>query len=277
MFDSCRQIVDFAPYYDSCVFDSCSGMKSCYSIAAVADECRKMGICIDWRSQSVDECEVECGVDRVYSHCDNSCNNVPHTCADAKATTTSACTFTESCICPDGKVEHDGECIDVRMCPSCLDIYPEGAVWRNETDPCIEYTCVDGQVKSTEFACECLVQPECGDYEDLVTVRDDDSCCSTYECKCNISKCPEEPVCEQGAVLRRIPTDCCPEYVCLAPTCGVVEKQRVFEVEDCTTVTPVTVTVCEGSCSSTTALMETFSTVEADRSCSCCSGVEFEM
>merc|ERR1739838_176043 len=277
MFDSCRQVVDFAPYVDSCIFDACSGTKSCYSVAAVAEECRKMGICVDWRSASVDSCEIECPAERVYNHCDNSCDNIPHTCEDLKnIDNNGVCTFTESCVCPNGKVEHNGECIDARLCPSCLDKYPEGAVWRNESDPCVEYTCTNGQVISTEFACECLVKPECGEYFDLVTKRDDDSCCSTYECQCNKDKCPAEPKCEQGAVLRLIETDCCPEYVCLAPTCDVAEKQSVFEVEDCSTVQPITITVCEGACGSKSSLMETFSTVETDKSCSCCTGVEFE-
>ena len=74
-------------------------------------------------------------------------------------------------------------------------------MWRNESDPCVEYTCTNGQVISTEFACECLVEPECGEYFDLVTKRDDDSCCSTYECQCNKDKCPAEPICEQGTGL----------------------------------------------------------------------------
>lgn len=277
IFDSCRQVVDFAPYVESCIFDACSGTKSCYSVAAVADACREMGICIDWRSKSTDDCEVECADERVYSHCESSCDSRPLTCADVKEKRSQyACELTETCICPEGQVENDGECIDIKMCPSCLEKYPEGAVWRNESDPCIEYTCVNSAVQVTEFACECLVEPKCGQYEDLITVRDDESCCETYECQCNQDKCPAEPECEQGAVLRTIETDCCPEYVCIAPTCDVVEKNQVFTVEDCTTVQPITVTVCEGSCGSASSLMETFSSVDTEKSCSCCTGVEFE-
>ena len=277
MFDSCRQVVDFAPYVDSCVYDACEGTKSCYSIAAVAEQCRKAGICVDWRSKSTDECEVECPADRSYDHCASHCAGVPLTCADIEnKTTRSLCELTETCACPEGTVEHEGECIDPKMCPSCLDKYPEGAVWRNESEPCLEYSCVGGQVKTTEFACECLVPPTCGDHETLIEVRDNDSCCSTYKCECDVASCPQEPSCETGSTLKRIETGCCPEYHCISPSCDVVEKPEVFTVEDCSSVQPINVTVCEGSCSSGTVLMETFSSVGTEKSCSCCTGVEFE-
>ena len=69
---------------------------------------------------------------------------------------------------------------------------------------------------------------------------------------------------------------CCEEYYCASSSCDVVTKLEVLHVEDCDTVIPVNVTYCEGSCASSTSIMETFSEAVTERACTCCTGIEFD-
>ncbi|XP_074481235.1 mucin-5AC [Sebastes fasciatus] len=64
VFSSCHSIVDPAPYYDACVFDSCAcdtgGDCECFctAVAAYAESCNQASICIRWRTPKI--CPLFC-------------------------------------------------------------------------------------------------------------------------------------------------------------------------------------------------------------------------
>ena len=295
IFAACRQVVDFTPYKQSCIYDACKDMKPCFSIAAAAEQCREAGICVDWRSEIDEDCDVQCPAGREYKHCSSSCDtSAPMTCNDVignNTTSTGLCILSETCACPEGMVDHEGECIKPTECPSCLEKYPEGATWKDEVDPCVEYICENSSVRSIEYRCDTQI-PNCGQYEKLVA-NTTEECCTRYECECDQEKCPAAPTCAEGEyfsrqlnftktyfsgeVLKSLGIKgCCEEYYCASSSCDVVTKLEVLHVEDCDTVIPVNVTYCEGSCASSTSIMETFSEAVTERACTCCTGIEFD-
>ena len=295
IFAACRQVVDFTPYKQSCIYDACKDMKPCFSIAAAAEQCREAGICVDWRSEIDEDCDVQCPAGREYKHCSSSCDTgAPMTCNDVignNTTSTGLCILSETCACPEGMVDHEGECIKPTECPSCLEKYPEGATWKDEVDPCVEYICENSSVRSIEYRCDTQI-PNCGQYEKLVA-NTTEECCTRYECECDQENCPAAPTCAEGEyfsrqlnftkisfsgeVLKSLGIKgCCEEYYCASASCDVVTKLEVLHVEDCDTVIPVNVTYCEGSCASSTSIMETFSEAVTERACTCCTGIEFD-
>ncbi|XP_053177491.1 mucin-5AC-like [Scomber japonicus] len=96
VFSACHSIVDPAPYYDACVFDSCAcdtgGDCECFctAVAAYAESCNQAGICIRWRTPKIcplfcdyynppDECEwhyMPCGFP-----CMKTCRNPSGNCS----------------------------------------------------------------------------------------------------------------------------------------------------------------------------------------------------
>ncbi|XP_028256785.1 mucin-5AC-like isoform X2 [Parambassis ranga] len=96
VFLACHSIVDPAPYYESCVFDSCAcdtgGDCECFctAVAAYAQSCNQAGICIQWRTPKIcplfcdyynppGECEwhyLPCG-----SPCMKTCRNPSGSCS----------------------------------------------------------------------------------------------------------------------------------------------------------------------------------------------------
>uniref|UniRef100_A0A8C6SHF3 VWFD domain-containing protein n=1 Tax=Neogobius melanostomus TaxID=47308 RepID=A0A8C6SHF3_9GOBI len=56
VFSTCHLAVDPLPYYDACVFDTCSCEPKgdcdilCTAVAAYAEACNQAGICVDWRT-----------------------------------------------------------------------------------------------------------------------------------------------------------------------------------------------------------------------------------
>uniref|UniRef100_A0A8C1UHN6 VWFD domain-containing protein n=1 Tax=Cyprinus carpio TaxID=7962 RepID=A0A8C1UHN6_CYPCA len=59
VFKDCHALVDFGPYYDACVRDTCTCDSGgdcdclCTAVAAYATECRKKKVCVEWRSQKM--------------------------------------------------------------------------------------------------------------------------------------------------------------------------------------------------------------------------------
>ncbi|XP_029318721.1 mucin-5B-like [Cottoperca gobio] len=64
VFSACHSIVDPAPYYEACVFDSCAcdtgGDCECFctAVAAYAESCNQAGVCIRWRTPKI--CPLFC-------------------------------------------------------------------------------------------------------------------------------------------------------------------------------------------------------------------------
>ncbi|XP_055010802.1 mucin-5AC-like [Boleophthalmus pectinirostris] len=64
VFSACHATVDPAPYYDDCVFDTCSCDTGgdceclCTAVAVYAEACNQAGICVEWRTP--DFCPIFC-------------------------------------------------------------------------------------------------------------------------------------------------------------------------------------------------------------------------
>uniref|UniRef100_A0A3Q3S1K9 VWFD domain-containing protein n=1 Tax=Mastacembelus armatus TaxID=205130 RepID=A0A3Q3S1K9_9TELE len=96
VFSACHSVVDPAPYYEACVFDSCAcdtgGDCECFctAVAAYAESCNQAGVCIQWRTPKIcplfcdyynppGECEwhyMPCG-----SPCMKTCRNPSGSCS----------------------------------------------------------------------------------------------------------------------------------------------------------------------------------------------------
>ncbi|XP_078112279.1 mucin-5B-like [Sander vitreus] len=74
VFSPCHSIVDPAPYYDACVFDSCAcdtgGDCECFctAVAAYAESCNQAGACIRWRTPKI--CPIFCDYYNTPGECE---------------------------------------------------------------------------------------------------------------------------------------------------------------------------------------------------------------
>ncbi|XP_078018843.1 mucin-2-like [Epinephelus lanceolatus] len=72
VFSACHSIVDPAPYYDACAFDSCAcdtgGDCECFctAVAAYAEACNQAGICVRWRTPKICRCYPKCPLAQPY-------------------------------------------------------------------------------------------------------------------------------------------------------------------------------------------------------------------
>ncbi|XP_067349506.1 mucin-5AC-like isoform X4 [Channa argus] len=155
IFSACHSIVDPAPYYEACVFDSCAcdtgGDCECFcsAVATYAEACNQAGICIKWRTPKIcplfcdyynppGECEwhyMPCG-----SPCRKTCRNPTAICSTqipplegcypkcppAKPyfdEDTMTCVLKEQCGCYDKEGRHynSGEKVPTsENCHTCL-------------------------------------------------------------------------------------------------------------------------------------------------------------
>ena len=93
---------------------------------------------------------------------------------------------------------------------------PEGYIVIEEkaNDCCYKYRIVEKECNVTNCPYSATI---CKSYESLITYPIDE-CCSTYECKCNATKCPEigTPTCPRKAKRMLVNTgECCPVQKCV--------------------------------------------------------------
>uniref|UniRef100_A0A7N9AQA4 VWFD domain-containing protein n=1 Tax=Mastacembelus armatus TaxID=205130 RepID=A0A7N9AQA4_9TELE len=172
VFSACHSVVDPAPYYEACVFDSCAcdtgGDCECFctAVAAYAESCNQAGVCIQWRTPKIcplfcdyynppGECEwhyMPCG-----SPCMKTCRNPSGSCSTQIPPLegcypkcpptqpyfdedTMTCVLKEHCGCydKDGKHYKNGDKVPTTE-NSCTCIYhgnkyPPGSTIYNTTD-----------------------------------------------------------------------------------------------------------------------------------------------
>ncbi|XP_072186520.1 SCO-spondin [Excalfactoria chinensis] len=168
LFVPCHDAVPCQRFYDWCIFDAC-GCDSggdceclCTAIATYAEECSQRGIHIRWRSQ--DLCPMQCDGGQEYSACGPPC---PQTCQNLGLELPEHCetmSCLEGCFCPEGKVLHEGGCIDPAECPCFWQgiAFPDSAVVQQGCRNC---TCTTGLWQCTPTAEPCPAQPRCLDSE----------------------------------------------------------------------------------------------------------------
>ncbi|XP_060104212.1 SCO-spondin-like [Heteronotia binoei] len=168
LFAPCREELPCQQFYEWCVFDAC-GCDSggdceclCTAIATYAEECSKRGVSVRWRSQEL--CPMQCDHGLEYDPCGPAC---PPSCENFGLEPPEHCqsiACTEGCFCPEGKVLHDGRCIDPSECPCYWEgaMFPLGALVMQECRNC---SCEAGLWQCTESLEHCAAPPHCAETE----------------------------------------------------------------------------------------------------------------
>ncbi|XP_044847393.1 IgGFc-binding protein-like [Mauremys mutica] len=115
-FRECHEVIDPAPFFDDCVFDTCQykGHRDalCSAISAYVTACQAKGIQIgQWRSASF--CSATCPHNSHYELCGNSC---PATCHGLSAPDGCDAPCAEGCFCDAGFLLSGDRCVPVVQC-----------------------------------------------------------------------------------------------------------------------------------------------------------------
>jgi len=163
-FADCHSFVDYNPYYERCVFDTCASNNGgesdsfCTSVAAYAQECNRHGVSPYWRSQ--DMCPMQCDGYRNYNPCVTAC---PIDCMNfnRKEQVEAQCqdSCVEGCSCK-GKLLFDkteGCCIERSDCVCMVHegiSYAEGDKIYSMSDECKSCYCMDNEIHCLGLPCE---------------------------------------------------------------------------------------------------------------------------
>lgn len=176
-FGKCHSIIDPVIYLSSCQAELCkpgsNQLGACQSLAAYARECKRKGICLDWRDGF---CPYDCPVGKQYNACacDKTCESVLKPKSECEE-------FSEGCFCPEGKFLRGTECVPERLCKECDDgeHYP-GDEWTK--DACTKCSC-DKEGKSQCVKKECSLQESiCSEGFTPSRIDLGGECCPKYFC-----------------------------------------------------------------------------------------------
>ncbi|ELU13584.1 hypothetical protein CAPTEDRAFT_37705, partial [Capitella teleta] len=110
-------------FAENCLYDVCALQgdeddvkeAACENLAALAMQCRSLGLVVNWRAAA--DCPYNCTGGREYKLSGPACTL---TCDNARGVTDCPLPNTETCVCPDRKVFHEGQCQNRSVC-GCLD------------------------------------------------------------------------------------------------------------------------------------------------------------
>ncbi|KAM4677962.1 LOW QUALITY PROTEIN: SCO-spondin-like [Discoglossus pictus] len=243
LFAACHQEVPCQSYYDWCVYDAC-GCDSggdceclCTSIATYAEECNQRGVYIRWRTQ--DLCPMQCDNGLIYEACGPAC---ARTCKNLGLEPEEHCkslSCMEGCFCPEGKVLHEGSCIDASECPcywgslpfpsgasvkqGCKNCTCEFGLWQCLEDSCQSPSRCDDDEFSCHLSDRCVPSAWVCDNEDDCGDGSDEICsltCAPQEYRCANGQCiPLDQRCDGGADC----VDHSDEWDCPPPVCSNTE------------------------------------------------------
>ncbi|XP_056311152.1 mucin-2-like [Danio aesculapii] len=180
VFAECAERIDLTFVEKNCRYDYCAYNRSvgaCSSLEYAASECKKIGICVDWRGLTNGSCEIRCPGGMVYDECRQSPNDVCR--SGIRVIATSVAGLKSGCFCPEGQMlaeEHKQVCVS--QCTNCKgplgEPMPVGAVWESNCHIC---TC-NNQTRTEE----CRPKPPgptpvCGTYSSLTS-----DCCGNQIC-----------------------------------------------------------------------------------------------
>ncbi|XP_045554595.1 mucin-2-like [Salmo salar] len=294
VFADCSRRLDLSQLERNCRFDSCGrNDMACSPLEQAVEECKKAGICVNWRTLTNGTCAVGCPTGMVYRECQGQLDDYCHggvrvqgrVLEDVKA----------GCFCLRGQFraeEHKKICVS--ECPYCKGPLGEhkqlGETWQSNCQVC---TC-SNQTKTEE----CQPKPPsppplCSQNSVLVT-----GCCGKQTCvekTCNYDRrtykvgdrwtdlalpCESYSCTREGTqTVRRV----CPHQNCS-------EEDRVWDEQHCcytcnqtcaTRVSSVNITVdnctatlqlpmCQGQCGTETRWVVARSILLLEQKCECC-------
>ena len=147
VFDACKAVVKIDTFLASCQNkrDALCKCEHCSVLASYAAECKKHGICIDYKDETC--CPSTCTADKVHKSCgpciQKTCKNKDgYDMAVKNGKVDMNC---EACFCPDGLVLDGDKCIKPEDCPCCKDgdknyTHKDGP-WTYSKDKCFTVSC----------------------------------------------------------------------------------------------------------------------------------------
>ncbi|XP_070558483.1 von Willebrand factor-like [Ptychodera flava] len=161
IFKPCHAEVDYTPFYDNCVFDSCACDSGgdceclCTALAAYAQECNMHGVSVRWRSQEL--CPMQCEGCGDYQPCVSAC---PRTCDNYFDYDPDGCNepCVEGCHCPADEVydPDTNSCVPESAC-YCIKIdgvkYYDGQVISSCSDACRTCYCFNHTIHYVGVHC----------------------------------------------------------------------------------------------------------------------------
>ncbi|KAL1276066.1 hypothetical protein QQF64_035689, partial [Cirrhinus molitorella] len=303
VFAECGERINLTYVEKNCQFDYCSynsSVGACSSLEYAASECRRIGICVNWRYLTNGYCEITCPEGMVYDECRESPNEV---CRDGvRMPATSVVGLKSGCFCPDNQIlanEHKEICVpECTPCKGPLgEPMPVGAVWESNCHIC---TC-NNQTRTEE----CIPKPQelppvCSAYSILVSDCCDNQICVEKSCEYNgrtykvgerwtdPSRPCESFSCSQTGT--EVEKTVCPLQTCAEDlrvwdehhccySCNVSCTARLTRmnvtISDCTQ--EVELPICEGQCETHNRWVHTNGTLQLEQSHQCCKERGYEM
>ncbi|KAK9976134.1 hypothetical protein ABG768_021340 [Culter alburnus] len=303
VFAECNERINLTSVEKNCRFDYCSFSSSvgaCSSLEYAASECKRIGICVDWRYLTNGSCEITCPEGMVYDECRESPNGVCR--GGVRVPATSVVGLRSGCFCPDEQMlaeDHKQICVsECTMCKGPLgEPMPVGAVWESNCHIC---TC-NNQTRTEE----CIPKPPgptpvCSAFSVLVSDCCDNQICVEKNCEYNgrtykvgdqwrdsSHPCESFSCSETGTEVEKTvcPLQTCDEdlrvwddhhccYSCNA-TCAARVTRTNVTIADCTQ--EVELPICEGQCETHNRWVHTNGTLQLEQSHQCCKEKGYEM
>ncbi|POI33944.1 hypothetical protein CIB84_002304, partial [Bambusicola thoracicus] len=195
VFAACHSQVEPAKYYQACVTDACAcdsgGDCDCFctAVAAYAQACNEVGVCIAWRTPSI--CPLFCDYynqqgecEWHYKPCGASCMK---TCRNPSGKCLHNLPGLEGCYpnCPPDKPYfHE----DQMKCVSLCDCYDneDGKIYMRDKCQLCECTSEGLQCKFDDKACNCIYENNTYKYNELIyTTTDGTGWCFSATCDVN--------------------------------------------------------------------------------------------
>ncbi|XP_043093499.1 mucin-2-like isoform X2 [Puntigrus tetrazona] len=303
VFAECGKRINLTSIEKNCRFDYCSynsSVGACSSLEYAASECKRLGICVDWRYLTSGSCEITCPEGMMYNECRESPNDVCQ--GGVRVPATSVVGLRSGCFCPDDQMlaeTHKQICVS--ECTTCKgplgEPMPAGAVWESNCHIC---TC-NNQTRTEE----CIPKPReptpvCSAYSILVSDCCDNQICVEKKCEYNgktymvgdrwtdpSRPCKSFSCTETGTEVEKT---VCPEQTCAEDlrvwdehhccySCNVTCTARLtrmnLTIANCTQ--EVELPTCEGQCETRNRWVHTNGTLQLEQSRQCCKERSNEM
>uniref|UniRef100_UPI0037E9BC73 mucin-6-like n=1 Tax=Semicossyphus pulcher TaxID=241346 RepID=UPI0037E9BC73 len=230
VFATCSRHLNLMVKKKNCEFDSCR-TGACSSLEQAAEECKKVGFCIDWRTLTNGSCDWTCPEGLVYRECHNKLDDFCY--GGVQYPGASLENNSAGCFCPSSLMRagsHSNICVP--ECPYCKGPLGEprlpGEVWQSGC-----YLCTCNNQTRTE---DCFPKP-----------------------------LEPTPTCGPNAEL--VNTSCCGDLACGNQSCAPKVANFNITIDNCSTI--MQMPVCQGQCISQPRVVFK-GDLQVEQKCQCC-------